>query len=308
MALDGSGNIHLSGSTSSASFPVTPNAFQPIFANGDTGPDGNDIFYTVLGTGTIGTIGPVVGGNTGDTTITVSGAGFESGATCSLVSGTTTIASASAVVNSAGTEIGCTFALNGAATGSYNVVVSNSNGTSFTDQNAFTVESGTGPQIWLDVVGRSAVRFNTPTTFTVAYGNSGDTDAIGVPVFISVPSGATVQLSSGLASLPKLSDFDPNTLPSSYQLNGATVIPIMIPRVAAGGSGSIQVQLTVPSSSSTFEIDAYNWVSSRPRSLLSRPPKARPRPRVGLCWHRGRSFPAPMPLQIRVHRTHACKT
>jgi len=259
MALDASGNIHLSGSTSSASFPVTPNALQPIFANGDMGPDGNDIFYTVLGTGTIGTIGPVVGGNSGDTTITVSGAGFGSGATCSLVSGTTTIASANAVVNSAGTEIGCTFALNGAATGSYNVVVSNSNGTSFTDQNAFTVESGTGPQIWLDVVGRSAVRFNTPTTFTVAYGNSGDTDAIGVPVFISVPSGATVQLSSGLASLPKLSDFDPNTLPSSYQLNGATVIPIMIPRVAAGGSGSIQVQLTVPSSSSTFEIDAYNW-------------------------------------------------
>jgi Bacterial Ig-like domain (group 3) len=259
MALDGSGNIHLSGATSSASFPVTPNALQPIFANGDVGPDGDDVFYTVLGTGTIGTIGPVVGGNTGDTTITVSGAGFESGATCSLVSGTTTIASASAVVNAAGTEVSCTFALNGEATGSYNVVVSNTNGTSFTDQNAFTVESGAGPNIWLDVVGRSAVRFNTPTTFTVAYGNSGDTDAIAVPIFISVPSGATVQLSSGLTALPKLSDFDPNTLPSSFQLNGATVIPIIIPRVAAGGSGSIQVQLTVPSSSSTFEIDAYNW-------------------------------------------------
>jgi len=259
MALDGSGNIHLSGSTSSTSYPVTANALQPIFANGDVGPDGDDIFYTVLGTGTIGSIGPVLGGNTGDTTITVSGAGFESGATCSLVSGTTTIASASAVVNSAGTEVSCTFALNGQATGSYNVVVSNTNGTSFTDQNAFTVESGTGSNIWLDVVGRSAVRFNTPTTFTVSYGNSGDTDAIALPIFISVPSGATVQLSSGLTSLPQLSDFDPNTLPSSYQLNGATVIPIIIPRVAAGGSGSIQVQLTVPSNSSTFEIDAYNW-------------------------------------------------
>jgi hypothetical protein len=260
LAMDANSNLYLAGGTGSTNFPVTSDAFQPAFANGDSGPDGYDFYYTVLGTGTIGTIGPVVGGNTGDTTITVSGAGFESGATCSLVFGTTTIASASAVINSTGTEINCTFALDGAATGSYNVVVSNSNGTSFTEQNAFTVEPGSGPKIWLDVIGRSAVRFNTPTTFTVTYGNSGDTDAIALPIFISVPSGATVQLSSGLISLPKLSDFDPNTLPSSFQLNGATVIPIMIPRVAAGGSGSIQVQLTVPSSSSTFQIEAYNWV------------------------------------------------
>ena len=259
MAFDGSGNIHLSGSTASASFPVTPSAFQPIFANGDMGPDGDDVFYTVLGTGTIGSIGPVAGGNSGDTTITVNGAGFESGATCSLVSGTTTIASASAAVNAAGTEISCTFALNGQATGSYNVVVSNANGTSFTDKNAFTVESGTGPNIWLDVVGRSAVRFNTATTFTVAYGNSGDTDAIGVPIFISVPSGATAQLQSTLAAIPVLSDFDPSTIPTSYQVNGTTVIPLFIPRIPAGGSGSVQIQVTVPNTSSTFEIDAYNW-------------------------------------------------
>ena len=116
-----------------------------------------------------------------------------------------------------------------------------------------------GPQIWLNVIGRTAVRFNTPSIFTVSYGNSGDTDAIATPIFISVPNGATVTLLSPELQLPSTTLFDPNQLPTSLQINGATVIPIMIPRIAAGSGGSVQIELTLPDTSSTFEIDAYNW-------------------------------------------------
>jgi hypothetical protein len=259
LAMDSNGNLYLAGGTGSANFPTTPNALQTVFASGDPSPDGYDVYFTMLGGGAIGTVGPAVGGNVGDTTMTIGGAGFESGAKCELVVGDTIIKSTSATVNSTGTSVTCRFALDGAAVGAYNVVIDNPDGSSFTKPDGFTVEAGAGPRIWLGVVGRSAVRFNTPTTFTVTYGNSGDTDAVGVPIFISVPAGSTAQLQSTLAPLPKLSDFNPNTLPTSYQSGGATVIPIFIPIIPAGGSGSVQVQVTVPSSSSTFEIDAYNW-------------------------------------------------
>jgi hypothetical protein len=259
VAIDLAGNIHLAGETTSANFPVTATAFQSIFANGDAGADSADIFYTVLGSGIIGAVGPVVGGDTGDTTITITGAGFQAGATCDLVEGTTTIAAAHVAISSNGTSMTCTFALNGATTGSYNVVVSNPDGTTFTQNNAFTVEAGQGPNIWMNLVGRSAVRFNTPTTFTVSYGNSGNTDAIGVPIFITVPGGITGNLSTAVPPVPTLSDFDPRTLPTSYTVSGNTVIPLFIPRLAPGQSGSMQFQITVPSTVTNFTLQAYNW-------------------------------------------------
>ncbi|MEO6829251.1 MAG: SBBP repeat-containing protein, partial [Acidobacteriaceae bacterium] len=119
-ALDPASNIYLAGFTNSNNFPVTPTAFQSTLAPNKY--DGYNWFFSILGSGTIGTIGPLVGGNTGDTSLTVDGAGFQHGATCSLVQGGTTIASAQATVNSGGTSVSCTFPLNGAATGSYDVV------------------------------------------------------------------------------------------------------------------------------------------------------------------------------------------
>ncbi len=269
IAVDASGNVHLAGETASANFPVTPDAFQGVFANGDQGADGADVYYTVLGSGTIGTIGPVVGGNIGDASVTVDGAGIQQGATCSLVQGGTTIASAQATVNSTGTSIICTFPLNGAATGSYDVAINNPDGSSFIRPGGFTVEAGTGPNIWLSIVGRSAIRFNTLTTFTVSFGNSGDTDAVGVPIFVSVPAGATIQLATKLAPVPPLTDFNPDTLPTAYVMNtatststfasGTTVIPIFIPRISAGGSGSLQFQITMPSTVTSTQVTVYNW-------------------------------------------------
>lgn len=271
IAIDQGGNVRLTGTTQSANFPVTADAMQPLIADGgqrynNTG----DIFYTVLGTGIIGTVGPTTGGNIGDTTVTIGGAGFQSGATCQLVLDGTTIAATAATVNATGTSITCTFALSGASAGAYSIQVVNPNGGgTFTANSTFTVESGTGPTIWLNLVGRPDIRYATPSTFAVSYGNSGDTDAIGVVIYVSVPSGYTAALTSPLAALPTLSDFNPNALPTSYQMsdgstlsalsNGSTLIPLFIPRIAPGQSGSLQFQITAPASSAAFTVQAYNW-------------------------------------------------
>jgi len=257
--LDPAGNIYLASETSSTNFPVTSNALQAVYANGDPGPDGYDVFFSILGSATVGAISPSTAGNAGDATITINGAGFQTGSTCSLVMGSATIAAASATVAANGNSIVCTFALTGAAPGSYNVVVSIPNLNPVVEQGAFTVTAGAGPNVWLSVVGRPAVRFNTPSTFMISYGNSGDADALGVTVFVIASAGVTAQYTGTLATLPAVPNLNYSQFPVSYQINGQTVIPLMLARIPAGASGSIPIQVTVPSGVTSFSLQAYNW-------------------------------------------------
>ena len=241
LALDANGNVHLSGSTSSTSFPVTPNALQQVFANGDSGPDGDDIFYTELGTGEIVTATPSSGGNTGDTTLTVNGVGFQIGATCELTLNGNTVASTSSSVSPTGTSIRCTFPLAGVAPGSYNVVVLNPNsGTTFTQTAGFSVTSGGGPQLWSTIVGRPKIRTGVPSIVTVSYGNAGNTDAYMAPLEIDLPP--NVSATYGVGVSPTLGSGVQVT--SSASTTAGTRIPLIVPHLAAGESRSYQISIT----------------------------------------------------------------
>ena len=260
LRLDQSGNLYLASETGSTNFPVTPNALQTVFADGNPSYDGYDVFFTILGSATVGLVSPAAAGNSGDATVTIDGAGFTAGSTCSLVMGSTTIAATAAIVGTGGNSITCTFALAGAPTGSYNVEVSIPNLNPVVEQGAFTVTGGTGPNVWLSVVGRPSVRWNTPATFMVSFGNSGDADAIGVPVFVIASAGVTAQYTGTPVTLPAVPNLNYSQFPTSYQINGQTVIPLIIGRIAAGGSGSIPIQLTVPTTVTNFSLQAYNWL------------------------------------------------
>lgn len=260
IALDAQSNIHLAGNTGSANYPVTATATQALLANGDQGADGTDIYYTILGTGLIGTVGPVIGGNAGDTTLTIQGAGFQSGASCQLTLSGNTITATSSTVSNNGTSVTCTFSLNGASTGNYDVTVTNPGSAgSFTKQGAFTVQNAVGPNVWVNVTGRSAIRFNTATTFTISYGNTGDTDAVGVPIMVGVPQNVTLNLVSPVTSFPAAQYLDQSLIPATAPMNGETVLPLFIPRIPAGGSASFVVTLNAPSSTASFSISAYSW-------------------------------------------------
>jgi hypothetical protein len=260
VGVDNAGNIHVAGYTTDSGFPVSSNAAQTQINAGLTAfSDEGDWFFTILGSGTVSVVGEYVGGNDGDNTITLAGSGFQQGAACSLVSGGTTIDSIASAVSTDGTGINCTFPLEGATLGNYNIVITEPGGSTVTKQNGFTVEQGKGPNVWVNLTGRSHLRSALPSTMTVTYGNSGDTDAVGVPVFVTIPTGVTVQVLTNLLVPP---DSDPllmSTVPQTVTVGGNTVLPLFIPRIAAGTSGSVQIQVTPPATDPDITLTAYNW-------------------------------------------------
>ncbi len=266
IAIDANDTLHLGGSTSSPNFPITPTALQGVFANGGvSGFDGTDAYFTLLGSGTIGTVGPPTGGNIGDTTINVSGAGFTSGATCELTEGSTVIASVLATINAGGTAIACTFPLNGAAAGSYDVVVKNADGTSFTRKGGFTVENGGQSTIWANIVGRPKIRTGSPSTFSIVYGNSGNVDAYGVPVSIELPGtftldipGAPTGMSQKSRKTSAKSTAATNVVATDLYYkdttSGSNIIQFVVPHLAPGESISIPFQATDATDGDTWAV------------------------------------------------------
>jgi hypothetical protein len=256
LALDPQGNVYVAGYTSSRDFPVTANAFQPVFANGDQVYDGNDVFLAILGAGAIGVVSPTSAGDTGDTTITVSGAGFQSGATCSLVQGSTTIAATAVAVASDGSSITCSFALNGAAIGSYDVDVTNPGAGPLISKNAFTVANGGQPQVWSNITGRSFFRVNIPSTFYITYGNSGTVDAYFTELWVSFPSHVSYQILGTIyPTLGNASDQNPPALidPTS----ATTFLGFIVPLLPAGSAFTIPIQFTDPNQDAGLLLETY---------------------------------------------------
>jgi Bacterial Ig-like domain (group 3)/Beta-propeller repeat len=247
IAVDSGGVLHLSGSTSSLNLAITPTAFQPLFANGESAYDSTDIYFTLLGSGAIGTVGPIVGGNSGDTSITIDGAGFASGSTCQLVQGTTILSSATATINSSGTSINCIFALSGVATGSYDVVVLNPDGSSLTKSGGFTVESGGQPDLTVSILGRPIIRTGTPTTFYVNVTNTGSVNAYYAPLWLTSPVGVTFSVNS--ATQQEFVAFSSSDSTTAYT-------GVILPIVGAGQTVSVPMQITSPADTAAIPLSA----------------------------------------------------
>ena len=246
MALDSSGNVYLAGSTTSANYPVTSNALQSTST--PNAYDGSDWFFTILGSGTVGSVRPTSAGNAGSATLTVRGAGFATGATANLVPATgSPIASSRANVADDGTSAQFSFALDGVAAGSYDLQVVNLDGTTFTRKSAFTVQAGGAPVLGVQVIGRPKIRTGVASTFQVVVSNTGTVDAFFVPVWITVPKAVAVQIDGSLSA----------PAGSSVFANGSTnQIPVFLPIVAAGGSQTVAVHVTSPVDIAAFDIGA----------------------------------------------------
>lgn len=257
VALDTIGDAYITGFTDPhGAFPTTtPPGSPPPFQSDSTGTV--DAFVAKFSTGTptilsISTILPSAGGDTGTATAFIHGTGFVEGATVKLArAGEDDIVGDPVAVAADGRTVSATFDLTGKTRGAWNVVVTNPDTASATLPEAFTIEEGRAPQVWVDIIGRDTILARRPQTFYIVYGNRGNVDVLGVPLYIGgIPRDAVVTVGSGVLPppLPSLAEpIDLSFMPGLVETNEGILIPLLIPGISPGFTGVLKIQVTVPS-------------------------------------------------------------
>jgi|GEM_PF-3304095 len=222
-------------------------------------------------------ISPSKGGDSGSVTTTILGTGFRSGATARLTrAGQTDIVATKTTVQPGGRVIVASFDLRAQAQGQWDVVVTNLDGGSTTLPGAFAVEEGGRPgQIWVDLIGRTAIRRGLQSESYIMVGNRGNVDAVAVPLFISVsgpcgvrnpgspstcaPFTGTVKLDFSIVAPVEgggVQRVDQSQLPIMMQtaFGLQTVFPVVIPAIPPGFTASLGINVM---SALDFEIDVW---------------------------------------------------
>jgi hypothetical protein len=250
VAIDSAGNAYLTGNTSSANFPT----LNPPQATYNGGLSYGDAFVTKIAETTapaslsLSALQPDRGSNTGFVTVTLHGTAFANGATVKLVAaGQPDISATIAKVNQSGTVARARFNLDGQAMGKRDVVIVNPDNTSSTRVAAFNIEAGGAPQIWVDILGRSALRPSQSQTYYIAYGNRGNVDVALLPIFIAMSKNAEYEL--GFKMKPPRQpvhgkNYDFSQIPLHYETDTEKVIPLLIGFVPAGHSNLLKITIT----------------------------------------------------------------
>lgn len=270
IAVDGGGNVFVAGNTFSTNFPLTANAYEREFRPDFYG--GADWFFSVLGNGLIGTVRPASGGNSGDVTLRLSGAGFQPDATCALAGAGVTLVATLSGSGADGGSMNCTFALAGAAPGTYDVTVSNPDGSRITRAAAFTVTTGSGgSDLSVDVIGRSVVRVGVPSVFDINVTNIGDADALGVVLYVRYSAGFRpvdptradpfdLQLIPPSVFLAGADDSArPPIVSKSAEVADASVVALFLPSVAVGETISLPFKLMAVAESEDEFVEAFAY-------------------------------------------------
>lgn len=122
--------------------------------------------------------------------------------------------------------------------------ITNPDATSVSLPAAFTVEQGGAPNIWVDIIGRDAIRMGREQTFYVIYGNSGNVDIYDAALFIHLPPGVKV----AVAGYPTTTFNLPSSLIPipAIDFGGETIIPIWVYSIAASSTSMVPLVVTGP--------------------------------------------------------------
>jgi hypothetical protein len=193
-------------------------------------------------------VSPSRGGDTGSVTVRITGNGFMEGASAKLRrAGNPDIVANPAVLSEDGVTLIVSFNLTGKARGLWDVVVTNSDGTAAVLSQVFTIEAGRAAQVWVDIVGRGAIRVGRSQQFNILYGNRGNVDAVEGVLVISWPREDDLSIEGTVSAYG-----EPPPLPileGSKHAQG-----IFIPQIEAGVANSIPINFVTQGSASQVAI------------------------------------------------------
>ena len=168
------------------------------------------------------------GGNGGKVTISIIGGGMRTSSQAKLRRGTTEIAALETCLINPG-KMEATFNLAGVELGLYDVVVQNPDEPEISLADAFTVDEESEPNVWLDIQGTQQVITGRTATYTVLYGNTGNTDAQNRIIWIVTPDDPAeitfTDIDLNVKPYIKSTDLDPAATPARYYGIFVPVIP-----------------------------------------------------------------------------------
>jgi WD40 repeat protein len=176
------------------------------------------------------------GGNTGSATVTVSTFDFavHPGVTVRLTAKDQPDIVASPITVTGPALLTAVFNLTGAPVGPRNVVVTNTDGSTRTYPNAFTVEEGATPQISVSISAPSFLRLGFNSVWGIAVNNIGNVDATVSDLRIEYSNWFTAQLKGGY--VPQ----------SMFVGDHSTSLSIHVPIIPAGGQVIVPIQFYGP--------------------------------------------------------------
>jgi PKD repeat protein len=201
---------------------------------------------------------PNTAGNTGFATITVYGGGLDSNSIISLEQNAIPIITEDTTLLIQRDGLLGRLDLRGLSEGKYDLVVENSSGNRYLLANSFTIEAGTRPNPWIEVKGRDKILYNTPSTYTVRFGNNGNNDASFVPIWLAfseVPDleiqftgGVFMDFNSNVDSISVVEDQDSElvyfTTDSIFgEPFNARVYPLIIPVIPANSTQEFNIKV-----------------------------------------------------------------
>ena len=207
---------------------------------------------------------PNYGGNTNIVNISIYGAGFEQGATVKFSkAGHPDVVADSVTVSADGSLAKARFELKGADTGLYNVVVTDTNHFVITYPNSFTIQPGTKPNVWFQMLGRDYLRSSEFYNLLIEYGNKGNVSARAVPLGFAVTDTNTqVQLMFNLIDTAKNDTALYLKVDTVFgQSFSGRVYYFVIPMIPPGGTGVIGFRIK-KSSAFTGKFAVEAWVDS----------------------------------------------
>jgi hypothetical protein len=195
---------------------------------------------------------PRQGGNAGSVTVTIATSGLVLSGSSQvklMKAGETPIVGQGVMVDRE--NLIARLDLTGRTVGSWNLIVVDATGKELSLPGAFTIEPGGAVAPWVDILGPARIRLGREQTFTILYGNRGNIDADGVPVWIEgIPTDATWHLDFDLATPPPASgvpNIDWTKVPVSIIRNGQVSIPLLIPHIPPNSTGFLRIAVTAHS-------------------------------------------------------------